>query len=156
MRKYIHYLLAPLFYLIVARVGALFTSQGVTSWYPTIAKPSYTPPGIFIGIMWTIIYILSAISLFLFVNKGRGKRMFWPVISLYILNGITNASWSYVFFVRHELWLAVISAVLIWLTVGILIISIWKISRIAGLLLMPYLGWASFATYLTYVIYQMN
>jgi len=156
MHKYIHYILAPLFYLIVARIGSLFTSQGVTSWYPTIAKPSYTPPGSFIGIMWTLIYIFSAISCIFFVNKARERSIFWPIIGLYILNGVVNASWSYIFFVKHELGLAVISAFLIWITVGMLIVSIWRISRTASLLLFPYLGWVSFATYLTYVIFQLN
>ncbi len=156
MCKYILYLLAPLFYLTIAVVGSIFTSQGVTYWYPTITKPSYIPPGSLIGIMWTLIYILSAISLILFVNKGRGRSIFWPIVGIYILNGVVNASWSYIFFVKHELGLAVISAFLIWITVGMLIVSIWRISRPASLLLLPYLGWVSFATYLTYMIYQLN
>jgi tryptophan-rich sensory protein len=136
--------------------GSFFTSQGVSSWYPTIIKPSYTPPGSFIGIMWTVIYILSVISLIVFVNKGRGKGILWLVIGIYVLNGIINASWSYIFFVKHDLGLAVISAFLIWLTVAMLMASIWSISRTASFLLFPYLGWVSFATYLTFVIYRMN
>lgn len=156
MRKYIHYLLAPLFYLVVSMTGSFFTSQGVTSWYPNITKPLYTPPGSFIGIVWTVIYIISGISLILFVNKGRGKGIFWLVIGIYVLNGIINASWSYIFFVKHNLGLAVINAFLIWVTVIILIASIWSTSRTASLLLFPYLGWVSFATLLTYEIYQIN
>jgi tryptophan-rich sensory protein len=136
--------------------GSLFTSQGVTSWYPIIAKPSYTPSGIFIGIIWTIIFILSAISLIIFVNKLKGRRNFWPLLGIYIFNGIFNASWSYIFFVKHELGLAVISAFLIWVTVIILMASIWSTSRTASLLLFPYLGWVSFAMFLTYKIYQIN
>ncbi|MDH5204003.1 MAG: tryptophan-rich sensory protein [Nitrospirota bacterium] len=156
MSKYIHYFLAPIFYLIVAQVGSLFTSQGVTSWYSTIMKPSFTPPGSFIGIMWTIIFILSAISLIFFVNSARGKSIFWPIIGLYILNGVFNVLWSYIFFTKHELGLAVVDALLIWITVGILIFFVWTSSRTASLLLLPYFLWVSFATYLTYVIYRMN
>ena len=156
MRKYIHYFLAPLFYLVIAQVGSLFTSQGVTSWYPTIMKPSFTPPGSFIGIMWTIIFILSAISLIFFVKSARGKSIFWPIIGLYILNGVFNVLWSYIFFTKHELGLAVVDALLIWITVGMLVFFLWRSSRTASLLLLPYFLWVSFATYLTYVIYRMN
>ena len=156
MSRYIHYLLAPLFYFVILMSGSFFTSQGVSSWYPTITKPLYTPPGSFIGIMWTVIYILSAISLIVFVDKGRGRGILWLVIGLYFLNGISNASWSYIFFVKHDLGLAVISAFLIWVTVAMLMASTWSTSRTASLLLFPYLGWVSFATYLTYVIYRMN
>jgi len=120
--------------------GSFFTSQGVSSWYPTIIKPSYTPPGSFIGIMWTVIYILSAISLIVFVNKGRGKGILWLVIGIYVLNGIINASYSYIFFAKHDLGLAVISAFLIWIIVAMLMASIWNISHTASFLLFPYLG----------------
>jgi len=156
MQKFIHYLLAPLFYFIVARVGVFFTAQGVTSWYPTIARPSYTPPGSFIGIMWTVIFILSAVSLILCINTTRRKSNFWSLIGLYVVNGIFNASWSYIFFVRHEFGLAVISAILIWTTVAVLIVVLWSSSRMASLLLLPYFLWVSFATYVTYAIYTMN
>jgi len=152
----LHYILAPLFYFAVAWVGGFFTSQGVKSWYPTIAKPSYTPSGSFIGIVWTIIYILSTISLILFVNRARGRAFFWPIIGLYVLNGIFNTFWSYLFFVRHALGFAVLDAFLIWVTVEMLITFIWFYSRMASLLLLPYFGWLTFAGYLTYVIYKTN
>jgi tryptophan-rich sensory protein len=103
-----------------------------------------------------MIYILSALSLITFINKGRGKPFFWPVITLYIMNGIFNAAWSYIFFTKHLPGFAVIDAGLIWVTVLLLIICTWRYSSLAGILLIPYLGWVSFATFLTYVIYKMN
>jgi len=154
--KHIHYILVPIFYIAIARVGTSFTIQGVSSWYPTITKPAYTPSGTVIGALWTIIYILTAISFILFINKVMSKKYFWHLTGLFVVNGVTNAFWSYIFFVYHSLFLAFLDAGLIWITVALLMITLWKYSTIASLLLAPYLVWTSFATYLSFVIYRLN
>jgi tryptophan-rich sensory protein len=139
MSKYIHYIISPLFYIGIAFSGRMFTDQGVTDWYPEIIKPSYTPPGSFIGVVWTIIFILSAISLILFINRGKGSKIFWPVIGLFALNGIVNVAWR-----------------LILMTAGMIMVIAWRVSKMSSLLLIPYVLWVSFATYLTYDIYTLN
>ncbi|UCH44549.1 MAG: tryptophan-rich sensory protein [Nitrospiraceae bacterium] len=154
--KYYHYIFSPLFYIGVAMAGRFFTRNGLNDWYPFIVKPPYTPPGNIIGMAWTTIFILTAISLILFINAGRNKTGFWPVVSLYILNGIVNAAWSYFFFTRHWIGLAVIDSACIAVTVLLMIIFAGKHSRPSAILLFPYLGWVSFATFLTYVIYRSN
>jgi tryptophan-rich sensory protein len=156
MFKYLHYIISPLFYIGVALSGRVVTAQGVTTWYPSIVKPSYTPSGSVIGAVWTLIFILSAISLILFINSGRGNHMFWPTIGIFVLNGILNAVWSYLFFAKHYIGLAFIDAVLIGITIGLIIIMVWPYSKASALLLLPYLCWVSFASYLTYAIYTLN
>jgi len=156
MHRYIIYFFPPLFYLCVALAGKAFTSQGIDPWYQTITKPPYTPPGSVIGIVWTLIYILTAISLITFVIKAGNTKIFLPLTALYLINGIINAAWSYIFFTKHLLGLAVLDAGLIWITVLLMIVSAWRYSKAASILLIPYLGWVSFAAYLTYVIYRMN
>jgi len=156
MNKIIVYTLPTVFYLIVALAGRQFTSVGVSTWYPSLIKPSFTPPGSFIGIIWTIIYILSAVSLIYFMNTSKGRPFFIHIIGLYIVNGIINAAWSYIFFSMHLLGIAVINAALIGLTVLLIIISVWRYSRFSGILLLPYFLWVCFATYLSYAIYRLN
>ena len=156
MVKYLHYIISPLFYLGIALAGRVLTAQGLTNWYPYIVKPSYTPPGSVIGAVWTLIFILSAISLILFVNSGKGNHAFWTVIGVFVLNGILNAAWSYLFFAKHSIGLAFIDAVLIGITVGLIMIMVWPYSKASALLLLPYLCWVSFASYLTYDIYTLN
>jgi tryptophan-rich sensory protein len=156
MNKYAFYIFSPLFYICVALAGRIFTSKGIDPWYQTLSKPSYTPPGSFIGIMWTVIYILTACSLILFSRAAGDKKIFWPVVGLYIINGIVNTAWSYIFFTKHLLGLAVINAGIIGVTVVFLIVLVRHYSVAASLLLIPYLGWVSFATFLTYVIYKNN
>lgn len=151
-----HYILIPLFYFLVAFSGRLFTAEGVTSWYPALEKPPYTPPGPLIGAVWTVIYILTALSFVLFVNRARGERNFRLIAGLFVLNGIMNAAWSYIFFTMHGLALAVADSALIWLTVLLLMALLWPRSRASSLLLVPYLAWTAFATFLSYRIFVMN
>jgi tryptophan-rich sensory protein len=156
MRMRSYYIIIPLFYAGIAIIGRIFTAEGVTSWYPNILKPSYTPQGSIIGAIWTVIYILTAISLIVFIKKAGGRSVFLPAVGMFILNGLFNASWSYIFFTKHLLRLAFIDALLIWITVLILILLTWPIARLSSILLFPYFLWTSFATFLTYEIYRLN
>ncbi len=151
-----HFILIPLFYLLVALSGRLFTAEGVSSWYPSLDKPPYTPPGSVIGAVWTVIYILTAFSFIIYVNRARGDRRFPLVAGLFILNGAVNALWSYIFFAAHNLALAAADAAFIWLTVLALVVLSWPRSRASSLLLLPYLAWTAFATFLSYRIFVLN
>jgi translocator protein len=156
MYKNLHYILVPLFYFAVAQTGGIFTMQGVSTWYPSVAKPHYTPPGTVIAVIWTVIYILTAISLIVFLNAAKGKKQGGVILVLYAFNGVINALWSYIFFTKHLILLAAFDALCILITVGLLIACTWAYSRISSLLLVPYLLWVSFATYLNFVIYRLN
>jgi tryptophan-rich sensory protein len=148
--------LIPLFYVAVAGAGRAFTAEGVPGWYGTLTLPPWTPSGAAIGIVWTVIYVLTAISFVLFAVRGSGRATFRPVACLYIANGVINALWSYVFFVKHWLGPAVVHAGAIAATVGVIMVLARPVSRAASLLLMPYLGWSAFATYLAWRIYELN
>ncbi len=150
-----NYFLIPIFMIIVSLVGNWLTGRGI-GWYKTIKLPSWTPPGLVIGTVWTIIFILAAISAIIFWNKTAHDNHFWLVAAIFVLNGILNIFWSYLFFNRHWLGAAAIEAGLLDLTVIVLIVLIWPVSRIASVLLFPYAGWVAFATYLTYIVWSLN
>ncbi len=157
LKRYAHYMLIPAFYMLIAVSGRLFTFEGVAEWYPTLVKPAYTPPGSFIGAMWTVIYILTALSFIIYINRSREARLSpWTVAGVFVINGIFNAAWSYIFFTRHMVGLAAVDAAVIWVTVLIIIILAWPRSRASSLLLIPYLLWTAFATFLNYRIYVLN
>lgn len=156
MIRYMYYILPPLFYLAVALTGSAFTASGMDGWYQSLLKPAFTPPGGIIGAAWTLIYILSAISFMLFLNSGAPGRTLSVVAGLFVLNGVINAGWCWVFFTVHMLRAAVVVAALIGISVAALIAVVWPYSRLAGVLLVPYLSWVSFATYLSYEIYRLN
>jgi tryptophan-rich sensory protein len=150
-----HFILVPLAVLAVAVFGSWLTGGGM-DWYKTIKLPSWTPPGSLIGAVWTIIFILTAVAAILFWNKAaHGSRFSW-VVAIFILNGVLNVLWSYLFFNRHLLGTAISEAGLLDLSVIGLIALIWPISRVASVLIMPYAGWVTFATYLTYTVWNLN
>lgn len=150
-----NYILIPLVVVVVALLGNWFTGGGM-EWYETLSLPSFTPPGYAIGIVWTAIFILGAVSALLFWNKAGRAKYFYGVASLFILNAVLNALWSYLFFVRHLLGLAVVEMGLLNLTTLLLMVLIKKRSKAAAWLLLPYFLWVSFATYLAYQVWMLN
>ena len=136
-------------------IGGQFTSSGM-DWYKTISLPSWTPPGSVIGIVWTVIYILTAISaMIVWKVFPRGKH-FNIVAVLFVLNAVFNLAWSYIFFYNRMIGAAIFDSLAIEATLLILIPLIWKQSKAAAVLLVPYALWVGFATYLNYTIYVMN
>lgn len=151
----INYFIIPLIVFLVSFLGGQITGSGM-EWYKNINLPSWTPPGWVIGLVWTFIFILAAISIILFWNLQSKPVYFYWIIGLFVLNGVLNILWSYLFFGQHLIGLAVIEAFVLGLSVLFLILSIWPFSKFAASLLIPYCGWTFFATYLTYSIWVLN
>jgi tryptophan-rich sensory protein len=147
----IGYILIPLIVFLVATIGSFFTGTGM-DWYDTINLPSWTPPGYFIGIVWTIIFLLSTISALIVWGKPRN----WLVITVFLINAFLNVFWSYLFFNQHLIGAAFFEAIILDVTVFILIFKIWPISRLASMLLIPYGLWGAFASFLTLVVWILN
>ncbi len=151
----IHYLWVPCFYLLVALAGKFFAAQGA-EWYPTLVKPEYTPSGTFIGLVWPAIFILTAYSLITFINEARPSPLFGIVIRLYLVNGIMNAAWSFIFFTAQQLSFAVLAAVAIAGSVCLIMILARAHSYKAAILLLPYFAWSSLGALLSYDIFRLN
>ncbi|MFA6523696.1 MAG: TspO/MBR family protein [Candidatus Peribacteraceae bacterium] len=150
------YFVIPAIALLTASLGGFLTSSSVNTWYATIAKPAWTPPGSFIGAVWTVLYILAAASALIVWNTFPRNDRFWWIIGLFLVNAALNVLWSYVFFGRHWIGTAIFEAVLLGLSVLALMLLTWTQSKTASLLLLPYLLWVSFATYLTYSVWALN
>jgi len=148
------YILIPLFVIAVAGIGSWFTSQGM-SWYHTLHFPAITPSGAFIGGVWTILFILLTVAAILYWQKSRDEERA-SFLALFILNGVLNTFWSYLFFYSHNIAGAFIEVWFLNLTVLLLIITLWRRYRAAAYLLIPYLVWVSFATYLNWLILRLN
>lgn len=150
-----NYLLIPLVTIIAALSGSWITSAGML-WYHKIHLPGWTPAGSLIGIVWTILFILATISALLVYNlipKGKKRRQ---IMYAFLINAILNAGWSALFFGWHLVGWAIIEAAILALSVLALIILTWPRSKAAAVMLMPYLAWVCFATYLTYSVWSLN
>lgn len=151
----LNHVIIPIVTILVAWSGSLLTSAGM-SWYKSINIPVWSPPGSVIGAVWTTIFFLSTISALIVWNKSSHDRRFRWIIGIFILNAMLNVFWSYLFFSQHLIGSAIFEAAALGLTAYVLIVLIWPVSRGASLLLVPYAGWTTFATYLTYLIWTLN
>ena len=153
----INYIIIPLITILVALAGSLLTGWGM-AWYHNLNLMSWTPSGMLIGIVWTILFILSTISVLIVYNQKdhNGDAIFWLTMILFAINAALNIKWSFLFFTLHLLSLAVIEAFILGLSVVALILLIWPRSKLAAILLIPYAAWVFFATYLTYSIWLLN
>jgi len=162
-----HYFVIPLVVILVGVVGGLLTKMGMDWYLMEVVKPEITPPGWVISVAWNIIFILTAVSAIIFWNKAKeGKRFlllfkrkspeFNFVIGLFIANAILNVGWSLLFFVLHYMKASVFEMMVLELTVILLIGLIWKTSKEAAVMLIPYALWVAFATYLAYNVSILN
>ena len=152
-----NFLVIPLITLLVSGIGGALTSSGM-EWYQTINLPSFTPDGGIIGLIWTLLFILATASALIFYNHSKAKKdkHFYWIILIFLLNGLLNVFWSYLFFANNLLYAAVWEAALLGGSILALIILLWPISRVASILLWPYLGWVMFAIYLTWSVAKLN
>ena len=141
--------------LAVGGLSALISGGGM-DFYKTIERPPLSPPGIVFPIVWTILYVLMGISFYLVITK---KDMYLNKTSAYIffaLQLFLNFIWSPVFFSANEYLAAFVILVFLWLSIIGMIVSFFRISKLAGLLQIPYLLWVTFAGYLNLAIYLLN
>lgn len=154
-RLKINYLIIPLFVLITASAASYFADVGM-GWYKTINLPSWTPSNSLMVIMWSIIFVLSSLSLLIIWNKYSTQKHFGAIIALFVLNAILIVGWNILFFSQQQMGLAFFQALLLIADIIFLILLIWPFCKVAASLLVPYSLWVSFATVLTLNVWMIN
>ncbi|MHC1761008.1 MAG: TspO/MBR family protein [Negativicutes bacterium] len=135
--------------------GGLFTAQSVGTWYLTLQKPAFTPPGWLFGPVWTLLYLLMGLSLYLIWN-ARDTHMKKSAIVVFAIQLILNVSWSGAFFGMQSIIGGLIIIVALWLAIILTIYRFRQISRPAAAILLPYLAWVSYASILNYELWRLN
>lgn len=138
-----------------AAVGGIATASGVRDWYPTLNKPSWTPPSWLFGPVWTVLYACIAIAGFLAWRKAGYGGARWAML-LFALQLILNAAWSWLFFGLRQPGWALAEIVLLWAAILATTVAFFRISAPAGLLFVPYLLWVTFAAVLNGAIWRLN
>ncbi|KQQ32436.1 sensory protein [Duganella sp. Leaf126] len=147
-----------LFTFAFAAIGAFATSQA-GSFYQQLDRPDWAPPGWLFGPVWTMLYALMAIAAWRVQRSAAdpanvtGAR---PALALYVVQLVLNALWSWLFFAWHHGALAFAEIIVLWLAIVATVAAFGRRDRIAALLLVPYLGWVSFAGVLCYTVWQRN
>jgi tryptophan-rich sensory protein len=141
--------------LLAGILGSLFTTTGEGSWYSSISKPEFTPPGWVFGPVWTTLYAIMGISLYLILEAGNSPLK-KPAIALFSIQLFLNFLWSMLFFGIGSPFLALIEIIFLWIAIAATIFFSWRVSKNAALLLIPYILWVSFAAFLNYSIFLLN
>lgn len=156
MNKFIKLLVSLGVCLGAGFIGSVFTRQSVTTWYQTINKPSFNPPDWIFAPVWTTLFILMGIALFLIWQKGFTEKDNKVALYIFVLQLIFNMMWSLAFFGLRSPFLGVVVIVVLWVLILLTILKFFKISKLAGWLLIPYILWVSFASVLNFSIWQLN
>ena len=126
--------------------GALYFRL-MNGWYDSLVRPPLTPPDAVFGPVWTVLYIMIAVAIVLYYRSRPRQRLLSTTVIL-LVHIVTNLAWTTLFFVLKSPSLALVDIVLLDVTLVLLVRRFFAERRLAGLLLLPYLGWVLFATYL--------
>lgn len=136
-------------------IGSFFTAQSVRTWYATLAKPDWNPPSWVFGPVWISLYTLMGISAFL-VWENKNVPGAKTALVFYAIQLALNALWSILFFgIKNPAW-AFAEILVLLLFILITTFLFWRIDYRAGILLLPYIAWVSFASFLNYTLWKLN
>jgi tryptophan-rich sensory protein len=140
----------------IAAVASYFTISQIQGWYSTLNKPSFNPPNWLFGPVWTLLYILIATSAYLVWKKRDDSGLYASTRLVYFLQLSFNFYWSIVFFGQHQILIALVIIILLWISIVANMYYFNRFSKTACWLLLPYLLWVSFASLLNFSIYVLN
>src|SRR4030042_1648257 len=139
---------------VAAAIGSAASSESGL-FYQQISRPEWAPPAWLFAPVWTILYILMGISAWIVwrVNGFRAARI---ALSLFIIQLVLNAIWTWIFFVWKQGALAFVEILILWVLILCTTIAFWRVRVLAGIFLLPYLAWVSFASALTFTVWRLN
>ena len=132
-----------------------FASADAAHFYGQLVRPGWAPPAWLFAPVWTLLYVLMAIAAWL-VWRARGWRGAPAALGVYTSQLVANALWTWLFFVWHRGAWAFGEIILLWILIVATMALFWRVSRLAAVLLLPYVTWVTFAAALTYAIWALN
>lgn len=142
--------------LVVGGTSGFFTVTGVESWYQHINKPSWNPPNAIFGPVWTSLYILMGIALYLVWKADTSSELKKIAFVFFAIQLAFNFCWSFIFFRLHQPGWAFAEIIVMWAFILATIFAFAQVNKLAAWLLVPYISWVSFAAVLNYTIWRMN
>lgn len=154
MKKIWKLIISILIPFLASAIGSLFTASSVSTWYVELQKPSFNPPNWVFGPVWTLLYLLMGVALYLvWAEKAKNKK---PAFIAFGIQMSLNALWSVLFFGLQNPLLAFIEIIFLWISILATTIFFYRISKRAAYLLIPYILWVSFAAVLNFAIFYLN
>ena len=142
--------------LAVGGLSGFATARGVATWYPTLIKPPFNPPAWIFGPVWTVLYIMMGVAAFLVWRQGFTTEGVKLALTVFAIQLSLNGLWSILFFGMQALGWALIEICALWLAIIVTIVLFRRVSPAAGMLMLPYWAWVSFATVLNASLWWLN
>lgn len=143
------------FWVVLSLLPGAFGSQFPPGeWYAALAKPAWTPPSWVFGPVWTLLYVLMGVAAWLVWDRHRNAAR--GALTLFVLQLIVNAAWSWLFFGLRSPAVAFAGIVLLWALILATVIAFRRLRPPAAALLLPYLAWVTFAAALNFAIWRLN
>jgi tryptophan-rich sensory protein len=130
-------------------------SINAAGFYDQLVRPSWAPPASLFGPVWSVLFVLMGVSAWL-VWREHGFRRARTALWLYAAQLVANALWTWLFFAWRQGALALAEIAILWLLILATILAFWRLNRVAGALLVPYLAWVSFAAALNFALWRLN
>ena len=156
LRKTPKFILSIFICYLASLVGSLFTMPALDAWYLGLAKPDLTPPDWVFGPVWFVLFTFMGIALFLVWSKKEENEVVPVALGIFAAQLLLNVLWSLMFFGLQSPAVGFVVIVALWFMILFTILFFYRISRFAGLVLVPYILWVSFAMYLNFWIYWLN
>ncbi len=139
-----------------AAIGGFATGNSVLTWYPELIKPDWNPPAWLFGPVWSALYTMMAVAAFLVWRKGMNTFGVEISMILYVVQLVLNALWSICFFGLKMPGLALFEIIFLEIAIILTFINFKRVTPISGWLLVPYILWVAFATFLNGTIWYLN
>ena len=137
-------------------IGAIFTTPAISTWYVTLQKPVFTPPNWLFAPAWITLYLLMGISASIIWDKGLNDRKTRLALIIFLTQLALNILWSGIFFGLESPLFGMIVILALWIAILLTMLRFFRISTLAGALLIPYIGWVTFAAILNISIFILN
>jgi translocator protein len=156
MTKRMKFIIAIALPIIAGAIGSIATSRNVGGWYNQLIKPSWAPPSWLFGPVWTFLYLLIGVAFYLFWTTKTETH--WKVkgISIFITQLVLNALWSFLFFEIKWMGVALVEIIILWIAIFLTILVFSRINKLSAWLMVPYIAWVSFASFLNYEYWYLN
>jgi len=137
-------------------IGSVFTTTSISTWYAGLEKPAFTPPNTVFAPVWITLYLLMGVAVCLVWRRDLAVSQVRKAFIVFWVQLVINILWTVVFFGFESLLGGVILIIVLWIAILLTIIWFFRVSRIAGILMIPYIAWVSIAMYLNIGVWILN
>lgn len=140
--------------MVLGALSGIRTTESIQTWYLELHKPSWNPPNWIFGPVWSVLYLLMGVSFALVWHSQSPLRT--QAILIFLVQFFLNLAWSEIFFIQRHIGFALLEMTCMWIAILICIFQFYTVHRWASFLMLPYLAWVGFASFLTFTIWRLN